>query len=137
MPQACPLLHRNINRKNFAFTTNCTNFALLFKREQMRIVLWCNGSTTGFGSVCPGSNPGRTTKKSVLRTDFFICTSATRASLHVCNHFQSIFHPQTLLITKSTIRHSGISCIESILGILQGLHISRIKHLQFIRSQVL
>ena len=22
------------------------------------IGLWCNGSTTGFGSVCPGSNPG-------------------------------------------------------------------------------
>ena len=26
------------------------------------IVLWCNGSTTGFGSVCPGSNPGKTTQ---------------------------------------------------------------------------
>ena len=24
-------------------------------------VLWCNGSTTGFGSVCGGSNPPRTT----------------------------------------------------------------------------
>ena len=24
------------------------------------IVVWCNGSTTGFGSVCPGSNPGTT-----------------------------------------------------------------------------
>lgn len=23
--------------------------------------LWCNGSTTGFGSVSPGSNPGRST----------------------------------------------------------------------------
>ena len=23
--------------------------------------LWCNGSTTGFGSVCPGSNPGSPT----------------------------------------------------------------------------
>lgn len=28
-----------------------------------RTVLWCNGSTTGFGSVCPGSNPGKTTAK--------------------------------------------------------------------------
>ncbi|MDE7462541.1 MAG: hypothetical protein K2M88_05200, partial [Muribaculaceae bacterium] len=28
-----------------------------------RIVLWCNGSTTVFGSVCPGSNPGKTTLK--------------------------------------------------------------------------
>lgn len=27
-----------------------------------QIVLWCNGSTTGFGSVCSGSNPLRTTK---------------------------------------------------------------------------
>ena len=27
------------------------------------IVLWCNGSTTGFGSVCGGSNPPRTTQK--------------------------------------------------------------------------
>ena len=25
--------------------------------------LWCNGSTTGFGSVCPGSNPGSPTEK--------------------------------------------------------------------------
>lgn len=24
-------------------------------------VLWCNGSTTDFGSVCRGSNPRRTT----------------------------------------------------------------------------
>jgi ribosome maturation factor RimP len=26
------------------------------------IVRWCNGSTADFGSACPGSNPGRTTK---------------------------------------------------------------------------
>ena len=26
-------------------------------------VLWCNGSTTVFGSVCLSSNLGRTTKK--------------------------------------------------------------------------
>ena len=25
------------------------------------IVLWCNGSTRGFGSLSPGSNPGSTT----------------------------------------------------------------------------
>ena len=30
------------------------------------IVLWCNGSTTGFGSVCGGSNPPRTTFKETL-----------------------------------------------------------------------
>ena len=33
------------------------------KESGIRIVLWCNGSTTGFGSVCPGSNPGRTTTR--------------------------------------------------------------------------
>ena len=32
----------------------------------MRIVLWCNGSTTGFGSVCPGSNPGTTAFLSIF-----------------------------------------------------------------------
>ena len=37
--------------------------APLFRKEAQRIVLWCNGSTTGFGSVCLGSNPGRTTQK--------------------------------------------------------------------------
>ena len=30
------------------------------------IGLWCNGSTTGFGSVCPGSSPGSPTKKIIL-----------------------------------------------------------------------
>ena len=25
---------------------------------------WCNGNTTGFGSVIPGSNPSRPTKES-------------------------------------------------------------------------
>lgn len=30
------------------------------------IVSWCNGSTTGFGSVCQGSNPCETTKKEEL-----------------------------------------------------------------------
>ena len=32
--------------------------------------LWCNGSTTGFGSVCPGSNPGSsTTNVNIIETD--------------------------------------------------------------------
>ena len=30
----------------------------------MKFGLWCNGSTTGFGSVCPGSNPGSPTDES-------------------------------------------------------------------------
>mgnify|MGYP006965557504 CR=1 FL=1 len=28
--------------------------------------LWCNGSTTGFGSVCPGSNPGSPTTMQLI-----------------------------------------------------------------------
>ena len=36
------------------------------------IVVWCNGSTTGFGSVCRGSNPRTTTKKSLTeKSDSF------------------------------------------------------------------
>ena len=34
------------------------------------IVVWCNGSTTGFGSVCPGSNPGTTACKGHLRNNY-------------------------------------------------------------------
>ena len=37
------------------------------------IEIWCNGSTTDFGSVCPGSNPGISTKcheKTVCNTVF-------------------------------------------------------------------
>ena len=33
------------------------------------IVSWCNGSTTGFGSVCRGSNPLETTD---TVEDFFL-----------------------------------------------------------------
>ena len=36
--------------------------------------LWCNGSTTGFGSVCLGSNPGKPTTKrgSIIIGPFFV-----------------------------------------------------------------
>ncbi len=42
---------------------NCSTFALLmFQTTKVAIiVLWCNGSTTDFGSVGLGSNPSRTT----------------------------------------------------------------------------
>ena len=59
------------NLKSLALTFKNSNFAeLIFaeigtvlQKRAIRIVLWCNGSTTGFGSVCLGSNPGRTTQK--------------------------------------------------------------------------
>ncbi len=38
-------------------------FAPLFNRKCNKFGLWCNGSTTGFGSVCPSSNLGSPTKE--------------------------------------------------------------------------
>ncbi len=38
-----------------------TFFVLLHHQTELT-VLWCNGSTTDSGPVCPGSNPGKTTK---------------------------------------------------------------------------
>ena len=35
--------------------------------RMLRIVLWCNGSTAVFGSACPGSNPGKTTRLKAVR----------------------------------------------------------------------
>ena len=46
------------------------------------IGLWCNGSTTGFGSVCPGSNPGSPTNKKGGNESFLLfCFSYTQYSL--------------------------------------------------------
>ena len=36
------------------------------------IVLWCNGSTTVFGSVCLGSNPGKTTHRKGRKPQGFL-----------------------------------------------------------------
>ena len=47
----------------FANFEKVYTFASANKRvgDLLNIVLWCNGSTTDSGPVCPGSNPGRTT----------------------------------------------------------------------------
>ena len=37
---------------------------IAFQGKRIKFGLWCNGSTTGFGSVCPGSNPGSPTDES-------------------------------------------------------------------------
>ena len=39
----------------------------VFQGKHMMFGLWCNGSTTGFGSVCLGSNPGSPTGIPVKR----------------------------------------------------------------------
>ena len=52
----------------FANFEKVYTFASANKRvgDLLNIVLWCNGSTTDSGPVCPGSNPGRTTFKVYL-----------------------------------------------------------------------
>ncbi len=56
-------------------------FAPLFNRKHLKFGLWCNGSTTGFGSVCSGSNPGSPTTKGsdVPRECRSFCFSACHA----------------------------------------------------------
>lgn len=44
---------------------------VLLLHPARQLVRWCNGSTTDFGSVCPGSNPGRTTAKAPLKRGVF------------------------------------------------------------------
>ena len=49
--------------------------------NKILIVLWCNGSTTGFGSVCGGSNPPRTTQGKFRKEFpffFFLCFQACK-----------------------------------------------------------
>ena len=60
------------------------------------IGLWCNGSTTGFGSVCPGSNPGSPTKK---ESEFFtrslslcLCSLCLLRGLGVCSNCSDIIN---------------------------------------------
>ena len=52
------------NRKTVVYLPKIHIFAAQLRgilSVAMRIVSWCNGSTTGFGSVCQGSNPCETT----------------------------------------------------------------------------
>ena len=58
---------------------------IAFQGKRMKFGLWCNGSTTGFGSVCPGSNPGSPTKNEALQRCcgvlFFFVTLSVTVSL--------------------------------------------------------
>ena len=47
-------------------------FFVLTLQPQSDFGRWCNGNTTGFGSVIPGSNPSRPTEKTVIRQSFFV-----------------------------------------------------------------
>ncbi|WP_300813877.1 hypothetical protein [uncultured Bacteroides sp.] len=58
-------------------------FAPLFNRKHLKFGLWCNGSTTGFGSVCPGS-------KFLANAGVFVCIGA-ESSLPL--HFDTLTWP--------------------------------------------
>ena len=53
---------RKKNFKTFGGNKKNAYLCIAFQGKHITIGLWCNGSTTGFGSVCPGSNPGNPTK---------------------------------------------------------------------------
>ena len=55
----CVAVTKKNNAENLAVEYKLRTFAFA-------IVLWCNGSTTVFGSVCGGSNPPGTTEKALL-----------------------------------------------------------------------
>ena len=52
------------------------------------IVLWCNGSTTGFGPVCGGSSPPGTTAVDVM---IRFALWRTSKALIVCEDSKSLF----------------------------------------------
>ena len=49
--------------ENLAICQIFTTFAPAF----IKIGRWCNGNTTGFGSVIPGSNPSRPTTEIIQK----------------------------------------------------------------------
>lgn len=56
-----------INFRNFTLQICQTKKTIIFAPD---FVPWCNGSTTVFGTVCLGSNPGGTTFKAGFLTRF-------------------------------------------------------------------
>ena len=68
----------------FGFACKPLSFAPLFKRKHIMFGLWCNGSTTGFGSVCPSSNLGsqrKALKEISFRAFFFMDAKSLLKSL--------------------------------------------------------
>ena len=50
-----------------AYNTKHLSLQRFLRKVNLMFGLWCNGSTTGFGSVCPGSNPGSPTLKALKK----------------------------------------------------------------------
>ena len=70
LPRRKPAGQKNL-AENLAVRPKSVNFA-------PAIVQWCNGSTTGFGSVCGGSNPPWTTGAGSIRPGFFVAPGTGR-----------------------------------------------------------
>ena len=69
------------------------------------IVVWCNGSTTGFGSVCRGSNPRTTTRiRAVLVTALILLES-----LHAFSQFLSALDFSRLTALKGRKRTATVT----------------------------
>ena len=66
---AHPFYDGNITAEYLLKTVCFLKLLLTFAARTPFLVLWCNGSTTVFGTVCSGSNPAGTTennKKALL-----------------------------------------------------------------------
>ena len=110
MGQDAEFVLPHINKKT------ADSFGCFYKNTYLcsRIVLWCNGSTTGFGSVCGGSNPPRTTfvKRGSSSKEWLpllrLYISGTQSLTHFfCTHFLHTYHPmcarQKLLLIRTDI----------------------------------
>ena len=73
--------NKTILAKKYPKTCKIEKYSLPLQRfwddesREIRIVLWCNGSTAVFGSACLGSNPGKTTiiKAGTFVSAFIVC----------------------------------------------------------------
>ena len=83
-------------------------FAPFFKRKQKKFGLWCNGSTTGFGSVCLGSNPGSPTQETLRKASAgFLALQGVRYGSTGEN--QGITFPEKSIFTYVSLGSRSIS----------------------------
>ena len=52
---------KKVSKKFGVYTEKDVSLHRFLRKASKGIGLWCNGSTTGFGSVCPSSNLGSPT----------------------------------------------------------------------------
>jgi hypothetical protein len=64
---------------------------LYYRVEHGLNTRWCNGSTRDFGSLCPGSNPGRVADRIAARTT--ACGSLRSSGGEANKQFQAIVNP--------------------------------------------